>query len=54
MEKANKSIHCSVSSCSNHCSCEDYCALDSIRVGTHECDPTPDQCPDCLSFVKTN
>ena len=52
MEKANRSIHCTVSSCTNHCSCEDYCSLDSIQVGTHECHPSKDQCTDCMSFRK--
>ena len=54
MEKANRSIHCTVSSCKNHCSCEDYCSLDSIQVGTHECNPSKDQCTDCMSFMKKN
>ena len=52
MEKANHSIRCTVTSCTNHCSCEDYCSLDSIQVGTHECNPTQDQCTDCMSFRK--
>ncbi len=52
MEKANHSIHCTVTSCNYHCSCEDYCSLDSIQVGTHECNPTQDQCTDCMSFKK--
>lgn len=54
MDHANKSIHCTVTSCSNHCSCEDYCSLDSIQVGTHETDPKMDQCTDCQSFMKKN
>ena len=46
----NKSIECTVVSCKHH-SCEaDYCALDKIRIGTHECDPSKSQCTDCLSF----
>ncbi len=52
MEKANHSIHCTVTSCTHHCNCEDYCSLDSIQVGTHECNPTQDQCTDCQSFAK--
>jgi len=52
MEKANRSIHCTVTSCKNHCSCEDYCSLDTINVGTHECSPSQDQCTDCMSFQK--
>ena len=34
------------------CGCEDYCTLDKVCIGTHEADPTVDQCTDCLSFVK--
>ena len=52
MDKANHSIRCTVTSCVNHCNCEDYCSLDSIQVGTHECDPKQDQCTDCQSFAK--
>ena len=52
MNKANKCIHCTVSSCKHHCQNEDYCSLDSIMVGTHECNPTQDQCTDCMSFRK--
>ncbi|MDE7243806.1 MAG: DUF1540 domain-containing protein [Oscillospiraceae bacterium] len=48
--KPNHAIKCSVSSCANHCKSEQYCGLDSIRVGTHECHPSQDQCTDCLSF----
>lgn len=49
---ANKSIECSVTSCGNHCTGENYCSLDTVRIGTHECDPTREACTDCLSFVK--
>lgn len=54
MDKANKSIRCTVTSCTNHCDRENYCKLDSIQVGTHECNPMMDQCTDCQSFVKKN
>ena len=54
MDKANHSIRCTVSSCVNHCDCENYCSLDSIQVGTHECDPKQAQCTDCQSFAKKN
>lgn len=47
---ANKSIECTVKQCANHCGTENYCSLNSILVGSHECDPTVDQCTDCLSF----
>ena len=49
---ANKSIECTVTQCKNHCATENYCALEKIKVGTHECNPTMDQCTDCLSFEK--
>ena len=52
MDHANKCIRCTVTSCQNHCNSEDYCKLDSIQVGTHEANPTMDQCTDCQSFVK--
>ena len=51
-EKANHAIECHVTQCNNHCGCADYCSLDKVCIGTHECDPTVDQCTDCLSFVK--
>ena len=48
----NKSIHCTVKQCVNHSSCADYCSLYSITVGTHESNPTVEQCTDCLDFRK--
>ena len=50
--KANKSIECTVFQCANHCGDANYCALDRILVGTHEGNPTMDQCTDCKSFRK--
>ena len=50
--KANKSIECTVHQCANHCSDSNYCALDRILVGTHETNPSMDQCTDCMSFRK--
>ena len=47
---ANKSIHCTVQQCANHCSGSEYCALDSVRIGTHESNPTEKKCVDCESF----
>lgn len=38
-EKANHAIECHVTQCNNHCGCEDYCTLDKVCIGTHECDP---------------
>ena len=48
--KANPSIKCTVQQCSYHCSDKDYCSLDSITVGTHEANPTMNECTDCKSF----
>ncbi len=47
---ANKCIMCSVQQCKHHYKKENYCALDSIKVGTHEYSPTEKQCTDCQSF----
>ena len=49
---ANKSIECTVSQCAHHCDSANYCSLDKILVGTHEANPTVDQCTDCKSFKK--
>ncbi|MEM1485922.1 DUF1540 domain-containing protein [Oscillospiraceae bacterium PP1C4] len=49
--KPNKSIECTVQQCSNHYQGQDYCALNVIKVGTHETNPTMDQCTDCKSFM---
>ncbi|MCI7126529.1 MAG: DUF1540 domain-containing protein [Agathobaculum sp.] len=48
----NKAIRCTVDQCANHCDHAEYCALDSITVGTHEANPTVDQCTDCKSFSR--
>lgn len=54
MDRSNKNtaIRCTVEQCANHCDCAEYCALDCITVGTHELNPTVDQCTDCKSFQK--
>ena len=49
---ANKCIECTVSQCAYHCDDANYCSLDRILVGTHESNPTVDQCTDCMSFRK--
>ncbi|MBR1779186.1 MAG: DUF1540 domain-containing protein [Clostridia bacterium] len=49
--EANKSILCSVRSCQNHCSGEDFCSLDYIKIGAHESNPTICQYVDCESFL---
>ena len=40
----NKSIKCSVTQCANHCKDGNYCALNTIQVGTHEANPTEVKC----------
>ena len=49
--KANHCIHCTVKSCANHAKTTDYCVLNTVSIGTHECNPTVSQCVDCESFV---
>lgn len=51
-ENINKCIACTVSQCRHHCEDADYCSLDKILVGTHEANPTMDQCTDCKSFLR--
>ena len=48
----NTSIRCAVTNCANHCKDAQYCGLNTIQVGTHEANPTMDQCTDCQSFKK--
>lgn len=50
--QANHNIECSVTQCANHCHSDNYCALEKIRIGTHEANPTMDQCTDCKSFQR--
>ncbi len=47
----NQSIKCTVNQCKNHCSGQNYCSLNCITVGTHEPNPTMNQCTDCQSFA---
>ena len=49
--ETNDSIHCSIENCTYHAQNVDYCTLDSIKVGTHEMNPTKKECTDCESFV---
>lgn len=49
---ANTSIECTVKECEHHCETQNYCSLDSIRVVTHETNPTEVACTDCSSFKK--
>ena len=49
---SNPCIACTVQQCVHHCGADDHCSLDRIIVGTHEYNPTEDQCTDCKSFRK--
>lgn len=46
----NESIKCTVAQCAHHAGAKNFCSLQSIQVGTHEANPTMDQCTDCQSF----
>ena len=48
--EANPSIRCSVEDCRYHCGEVDYCSLDSIKVASHEQNPTEKTSVDCRSF----
>ncbi len=50
MKHPNKSIQCSVEQCAYHCGDCNYCSLDTVQIGTHESNPSQEQCTDCLSF----
>ena len=51
-KKPNEGIRCTVEQCRHNCCDSHHCSLSSITVGTHEKNPSMDQCTDCLSFVK--
>ena len=40
----NQTIRCTVNQCMHHEHTKNLCALDSITVGTHEANPTQEQC----------
>ncbi len=48
----NHSIECSIYNCANHSKNDGYCALNKIKVGTHESNPTEVECTDCQSFER--
>ena len=50
-KQPNHCIKCTVVSCANHAKDTNYCVLDTVSIGTHECNPTVSQCVDCESFV---
>lgn len=45
----NSGVKCSVEQCKYNEE-KQYCNLQVIQVGTHEKNPTMDQCTDCQSF----
>ena len=47
----NQSISCTVNNCAHHCQDSNYCGLTSIRVGTHEANPTEIKCIDAVSYT---
>lgn len=47
----NPSIQCTINNCAYHACDENYCTLETIKVGTHEANPTKKECTDCESFV---
>ena len=49
--KTNECIQCTIKNCTHHADAMDYCTLDTIRIGTHEMNPTKKECTDCESFV---
>ncbi|MBQ3123018.1 MAG: DUF1540 domain-containing protein [Firmicutes bacterium] len=48
----NSSIKCTVNSCKYNNTSKNYCTLSCVSIGTHEKNPSMDQCTDCLSFEK--
>lgn len=50
MSKANESIACTVQQCEHNDCCSNLCTLKTVKIGTHEANPTVPQCIDCQSF----
>ena len=50
-KQPNHCIKCTVVSCANHAKSSDYCSLNTVSIGTHEANPTVNQCVDCESFI---
>lgn len=51
-KKCNHCIECDVTECRHHDACENYCTLNTVKIGTHEGNPTVDSCTDCKSFKR--
>lgn len=50
MSKANESIACTVQQCEHNDCGSHLCTLQTVKIGTHEANPTVPQCIDCQSF----
>ena len=50
----NQSIKCNVSNCKNHCNSQNYCSLNSVKIGTKDTNPMSCKCIDCESFEAKN
>jgi hypothetical protein len=50
--EANHSITCTVKECEYHSAHQDYCSLDTIKVGSHDLNPKDKKATDCESFEK--
>ena len=50
MDNINSNIQCSVNTCTHHANAQDYCTLNTIKVGC--CAPQPERCDstECASF----
>jgi len=54
MNAGKQTIKCTVKQCTYNDTTQEHCTLNAITVGTHECNPTEEQCTDCMSFKKKN
>ena len=50
----NDCIECTINNCAYHAGDVDYCTLETIKIGTHEPNPTTKECTDCESFANTS
>jgi len=50
MNAGKQTIKCTVKQCTYNDTTQEHCTLNAITVGTHECNPTEEQCTDCMSF----
>ncbi|WP_129701600.1 DUF1540 domain-containing protein [Anaerostipes caccae] len=48
----NDCIECTINNCAYHAGDVDYCTLETIKIGTHEPNPTTKECTDCVMWYK--